>query len=93
MCNTYALDTISTGMVISLSWNAMKWDIDQEDSDGKKPLRKRRAMRQLMKDRPQEGIGNLLAEGVMKASQQIGKGSEQYAIHVKARKFQCTNPG
>lgn len=30
-----------------------------------------------------EGFGNLLAEGVKKASENIGKGSEKFAIHVK----------
>ncbi|RLG41885.1 MAG: aldehyde ferredoxin oxidoreductase, partial [Thermoproteota archaeon] len=30
-----------------------------------------------------EGIGNLLAEGVKRAAEKIGKGAEKYAIHVK----------
>ena len=56
-------------------------------------LRKRRSHAPVdRKDRPQEGIGNLLAEGVMKASQQIGKGSEQYAIHVKGQEVPMHEP-
>jgi aldehyde:ferredoxin oxidoreductase len=30
-----------------------------------------------------EGIGDILAEGTMRAADQIGKGSEEYAMHVK----------
>lgn len=30
-----------------------------------------------------EGIGDLLAEGVLRASQKIGRGAEQYAMHIK----------
>lgn len=32
-----------------------------------------------------EGIGDLLAEGVMRASQQLGRGSEKFAVHVKGQ--------
>ena len=32
-----------------------------------------------------EGIGDLLADGVKKASQKLGKGSEEFAIHMKGQ--------
>ncbi len=32
-----------------------------------------------------EGIGDILAEGVKRASEEIGRGSEKYAIHVKGQ--------
>ena len=39
-----------------------------------------------------EGIGDILAEGVKRASEKIGKGSEAYAIHAKASKDRPTIP-
>ena len=32
-----------------------------------------------------EGFGDLLAEGVMRAAQRLGRGSERYAVHVKGQ--------
>jgi aldehyde:ferredoxin oxidoreductase len=39
-----------------------------------------------------EGIGDLLAEGVARASEKIGKGSEKYAMHVKGQEFPMHEP-
>ncbi len=41
------------------------------------------ALEMLEKITYRQGLGDLLAEGVMRASQQFGQGSEQFAIHVK----------
>jgi aldehyde:ferredoxin oxidoreductase len=39
-----------------------------------------------------EGIGDLLAEGVMRASKKIGKGSEKFALHVKGKEVPLHDP-
>jgi aldehyde:ferredoxin oxidoreductase len=39
-----------------------------------------------------EGIGNLLAEGTMRAAASIGKGAEAYAIHVKGLELPAYEP-
>ena len=39
-----------------------------------------------------EGFGDTLAEGVMRASQRIGKGSEKYAMHVKGKELPMHEP-
>lgn len=39
-----------------------------------------------------KGIGNILAEGLKKASQIIGKGSEKFAMHVKGMAFTSSDP-
>ena len=39
-----------------------------------------------------QGIGAILAEGVKRASEKIGKGAEQYAIHVKGLEIDGYDP-
>ena len=39
-----------------------------------------------------EGFGDALAEGSMRASQKIGKGSEKYAMHVKGKELPMHEP-
>lgn len=39
-----------------------------------------------------KGIGNVLAEGIKKAAEIIGKGSEKYALHVKGIGFSTVDP-
>ena len=39
-----------------------------------------------------EGIGNVLAEGVKRAAQQIGRGAERYAMHVKGQELPMHEP-
>ncbi|HID25371.1 MAG TPA: aldehyde ferredoxin oxidoreductase [Thermoplasmata archaeon] len=39
-----------------------------------------------------EGIGDLLAEGVKKAAEKIGKNSEEFAMHVKGMEFPGYDP-
>jgi aldehyde:ferredoxin oxidoreductase len=42
-------------------------------------------MVQMIADR--EGLGDILAEGVKRAAEKIGKGSEKYAMHVKGKEL------
>lgn len=39
-----------------------------------------------------EGLGDILAEGVMRAAQHIGKGSEQFAVHVRGQEVPMHDP-
>lgn len=39
-----------------------------------------------------EGFGNLLAEGVKRAAQILGKEAEKYALHVKGMEIACFSP-
>ena len=39
-----------------------------------------------------EGFGNILAEGVVRASRMIGRGAEAYAIHTKGMEFPAYEP-
>ncbi len=86
LCNEYGIDTITAGAMIAFAMecyeNGMltKEDVSGLDLSWGNPdvlpvLVKMMALR--------EGIGNTLAEGVKKASELIGKGSEAFAVHIK----------
>ena len=40
-----------------------------------------------------EGFGDIIADGVKKAAERIGKGSEKYAMHVGGQEFPPTTRG
>ncbi len=89
------LDSISTGAVIAFAMECYeKGLITTEDTGGielnwgnheaAQALIKMIALR--------EGIGDLLAEGVARAAEKIGKGAEQFALHVKGQEFPMHEP-
>ena len=88
LANELGLDTDFVTSVISWAYECYEMGLlTQKDTDGLKlewgnvetfiELIKRIAYRQ--------GIGDFLAQGVKAASKQLGRGSEQFAIHVKGQ--------
>jgi len=80
LCNTLGLDAISTGNVIGFIMECRERGLIDEgprfgDKDGQLKLIKMIAYRR--------GIGDLLADGVKRASEVIGRGSHKFAMHVK----------
>ncbi|RLI07977.1 aldehyde:ferredoxin oxidoreductase, partial [Candidatus Bathyarchaeota archaeon] len=87
LCDRLGLDTISTGNAIAFSMELYERGIiGPGDTDGL-DLRfgNHEAMVELVRRIAlREGwLGDLLAEGVARASRAIGRGSERYAVHVK----------
>jgi aldehyde:ferredoxin oxidoreductase len=86
MCCEMGLDTISTGNSIGFAYELFeKGIITTKDTDGlvlkygdPEPMLK---LIEMIGNR--KGIGDILAEGVKRAAEKIGKGAEQYAMHVK----------
>ena len=89
------IDTISAGAVISFimdcSANNILADTDTDgldlswgNSDVMPELIKKIAFK--------EGIGELLAEGVLRASKRLGNGAEKHAIHVKGLEGPAHDP-
>ena len=89
ICNRYGLDTISAGACIALALECYeKGIITKKDTgiemkwgDPKAII----AMTEKMAKR--EGFGDILADGVKKAAQKIGKGSEKYAIQIGGQEY------
>ncbi len=95
MCNRAGLDSISAGSVIAF---AMECDehglfspeeldgLTLEWGDGAAALRLVTAIIE------RRGLGDILAEGVMRAAQAIGRGSEAYAMHAGGQELPAHDP-
>ncbi len=95
LCNRYGLDTISCGSTIALAMELYekgilsKGDLDGIDltwgnMEAVMPLIRKIAYR--------EGIGDILAEGSLRAARRIGKGAEEYVVHVKGLEAPMHDP-
>ncbi len=94
LCNLLGMDTISTGVTIAFAMECYErgvltekdigFELKWGDAEGILKLVRQIGLR--------EGIGGLLAEGVRKASVKIGKGSEQWAMHVKGLEVPMHDP-
>ena len=95
LCDAYGLDTISCGNVIAFAMECFeKGLIDRKTADGL-DLRfgNAEAVAVLIpRIAKREGLGDLLADGVKKAAQRIGQGSEHFAIHVKGMEIPGYEP-
>lgn len=86
LCDRYGLDTISTGNAIGFAMECYeKGMITKEDTDGiELRFGNHRAMVEMVrKIGNRDGFGDILSEGVRKASQKIGKNSQKLAMQVK----------
>ncbi len=85
LCNEYGLDTISAGATISFAIECYENGVLTREDTGGLELRwgDAKAVIQclrLMGER--RGIGDVLADGVRRAAERIGRGAEKYAMHV-----------
>lgn len=86
LCNEYGIDTISAGAIIAFAIECYehgvikKKDIGDLDLSWGNPDALPELVRLISM---REGIGDILAEGVKIASEKLGKGSEEFAIHGK----------
>jgi len=89
MCDDYGIDTMSGGCVLSfyadaVDHGAIQGDVKFGDAEKFKKILTAIALR--------EGdVGKLLAEGSLRASRAIGKGSEAYAMQVKGLEVAAYN--
>ncbi|MGQ9731443.1 MAG: aldehyde ferredoxin oxidoreductase family protein [Candidatus Zipacnadales bacterium] len=85
-CDHYGMDTLSTGVTVAFAMECYQRGVlTKEDFDGLEMEfgNHEAAVALVDKIAHREGIGAVLAEGVKRASAEIGKGSEKWAMHVK----------
>ncbi len=95
LCDDLGLDTISTGNTIGFAFELYeKGILKKSDADGLElTYGNYESMIALIKKiAAREGIGNILAEGTRGAASIIGKGAEDYAIHVKGLELPAYEP-
>jgi aldehyde:ferredoxin oxidoreductase len=95
MCNSYMLDTISTGATIAFAMECFEHGvIGLDDTDGIElcfgNAEAMLIMIELIAER--KGVGNLLAEGVMRAAESIGGDAHFFALHVKGQELPMHDP-
>jgi len=86
LCDEYGLDTISTGVNIAFAMELVEKGILSVDEVDGLDLRFGNydaVIKMIRKIAFREGFGNILAEGVKRSSEIIGRGSERYALHIK----------
>lgn len=95
ICNAYGLDTISAGVCVAFAMECFEKGIIGPKETGGIDLRfgNAQAMVEMTeKIGKREGFGDVLAEGVMRASRQIGRGAEALAMHVKGQEVPLHEP-
>jgi aldehyde:ferredoxin oxidoreductase len=95
MCNRYGLDTISAGSSIAFTIECYEKGLITKEDTGDIEMtwgnhKSIIAMLDLMGRR--EGFGDIIADGTLKASQRIGKGSEKYAMQVQGQEYGAHDP-
>ena len=95
LCNRYGLDTISTGVSIAFIMECVeKGILSEKDFDGLDVRFGSEAsvLEVIEMIAFRKGIGNILAEGVRKAADIIGKNSAEFAMHVKGQEIPLHDP-
>lgn len=86
LANQYGIDTISTGNVIAFAMECYeKGLITDSDTGGIEFTwgNHEAIVEAVKKIAFREGFGDILADGVKRASEKIGRGAERFALHVK----------
>ena len=94
-CNRSGIDTISASAVIAFAMEAFERRIiTEKDTGGRKILwGDGRILLSLLEDMvKQRRIGALLARGVRQAAKALGRGAEEFAVHVKGLELPMHDP-
>src|SRR6056297_1724255 len=95
LCNRYGLDVITTSECIAFTMELYeKGILSSEEVDGLKPNfgNSEAVFALIEKIKNREGFGNLLADGVVKAAERIGKDTKKLAMHVKGLEIFQADP-
>jgi aldehyde:ferredoxin oxidoreductase len=95
ICNRYGLDTISAGSIIAFAIECYENGlISNKDTDG---IELRWGNHKAIVDMTEklakrQGFGGVLADGVKRAADQIGKGAEEFAVHIHGEEVPMHDP-
>ncbi|MFX0023222.1 MAG: aldehyde ferredoxin oxidoreductase family protein [Candidatus Hermodarchaeota archaeon] len=95
LCNKYSIDTISAGVSIGFAMECYENGIiSEKDTSGLKlTFGNAEAMVKMVEMiGKREGFGDILAEGVKRASEKLGNGADKFAMHVKGQEIPMHEP-
>lgn len=85
ICNRFGIDTISVGATMAFAINCYEEGLITKKDTGGIELtwgNHKSIADMVEKMAKREGFGDILADGVKRAAEKIGKGSEKFAIHI-----------
>jgi len=95
LCNANGLDTIGAGSAIAFAMECYERGLLTKEDTGGLDLRFGNAeaviemIRRIIR---REGLGDVLAEGSLRAAKRIGKGAERYAMQIKGQEVAMHDP-
>jgi aldehyde:ferredoxin oxidoreductase len=95
LCDEYGIDTISAGGIIAFAMECYENGlISKEDTDGLDLCWGNADSLPVLVEKisKREGIGDILADGVLMAAEKIGKGAEKFAVHCKGLEGPAHDP-
>ncbi len=95
LCDEYGIDTISAGGIIAFAMECYENGlISKEDTDGLDLCWGNADSLPILVEKisKREGIGDILADGVLMAAEKIGKGAEKFAVHCKGLEGPAHDP-
>jgi aldehyde:ferredoxin oxidoreductase len=95
LCNRYGLDTISTGATIAFAMECYEAGVIDQLATGGLELRfgnTEAMLAMIEKIGQREGLGDLLAQGTMRAAEKIGNGAAKFAMHIKGLELPMHEP-
>jgi aldehyde:ferredoxin oxidoreductase len=95
ICNRYGVDTISCGAAIAFAIECFENGlINKADTDGIEMTwgNHESIISMTEKLARREGFGAVLADGVKGAAEEIGKGADQFAIHIQGQEMPAHDP-
>ena len=95
LVNNYGLDSISTGNVIAWAIEAYQRGYITKDDTGGLELKwgdSDTVLTLIDMIARRQGFGDVLAEGVKRASEKIGRGTDEFAVHVKGLECPAHDP-
>ena len=93
-CNDNGIDTISCGSMVAFAMEAFEKGILTEEEIGMNMSwgNKASTLAMIEKIAKRDGIGDILADGVKRASEKIGKDSHKFALQVKGLEMPMHDP-
>jgi aldehyde:ferredoxin oxidoreductase len=88
ICNRYGMDTISAGTAIAFALECYDNGLISKEETGGLELKwgdSASIISALKQIGERKNLGEILADGVKKASEEIGNGSEKYSIHINGQ--------
>lgn len=95
ICNSYGLDTISTGVAIAFAIECYENGLINNKDTGGVELRwgnHKAIVDMTEKLAKRQGLGEILADGVKRAAEHIGKGAEEFAQHIGGQEIPMHDP-